>query len=73
MPAGLFKARCLELMDRVEAEGGEIVITKYGRPVAKLVAASPSAAQGFGALGGTVQSYGDLVSPVDEPWDADRD
>jgi len=73
MPAGLFKARCLELMDRVQAEGSEIVITKYGHPVAKLVPASPGAAQGFGALRGTVKSYGDLVSPVDEPWEADRD
>jgi len=72
MPAGLFKARCLELMDRVQAEGGEIVITKFGRPVAKLVPVSPAAGTaGFGALRGTVRRIGDIVSPVDEPWEAD--
>lgn len=70
MPAAVFKARCLELMDRVQAEGGEIVITKYGRPVAKLVPASPDAPRGFGALRGSIVSYGDLVSPVDERWEA---
>jgi prevent-host-death family protein len=72
MPAGLFKARCLELMDRVNADGGEIVITKYGRPVAKLVSARSAATAAFGSLRGTVTWYGDLISPVDETWEAQR-
>lgn len=72
MPAGLFKARCLELMDRVNTDGGEIVITKYGRPVARLVPVGGRATTGFGALHGTVTWYGDLVSPVDRSWKAQR-
>ena len=35
--AGEFKARCLKLMDEVQATGEEVVITKRGKPVAKLV------------------------------------
>jgi prevent-host-death family protein len=77
MPAGVFKARCLELMDRVNERGGEIVITKYGKPVAKLVPVrAPMAgppASAFGALKGSVLWYGDLISPVDDEWEVDRD
>ena len=35
--AAEFKARCLELMDRVRETRVEDVITKHGKPVAKLV------------------------------------
>lgn len=37
IPAGSFKARCLALLDEVEADHRTIVVTKHGRPVAKLV------------------------------------
>lgn len=37
MPAARFKAQCLGLLDEVEKTRGEIVITKRGRPVARLV------------------------------------
>ena len=36
--ASEFKAKCLKLMDEVAENGGEIVITKNGKPVAKLTA-----------------------------------
>jgi len=39
IPATKFKATCLDLMDRVAATGEVVVITKHGRPIAKLVAA----------------------------------
>ena len=35
--ASEFKAKCLQLMDEVAATGEEIVITKNGRPVSKLM------------------------------------
>jgi prevent-host-death family protein len=41
IPAGEFKAKCLALMDELEERGGEITITKRGRPVAKLVPFRP--------------------------------
>jgi prevent-host-death family protein len=37
IPAGEFKAKCLKLMDQVARSGVPIVITKHGKPVAKLV------------------------------------
>jgi prevent-host-death family protein len=39
MPAGEFKARCLQVMDQVRTTRTPVVITKRGKPVAKLVPA----------------------------------
>lgn len=71
--ATAFKARCLSLMDRVARTREEVVITKHGKPVARLVPAreAPEAAI-FGCLAGSVVKMGDIVSPLDEPWDAER-
>lgn len=70
IPAGEFKARCLQLLDTVAASGEPLTITKRGRPVARLVPL-PAAAALFGALAGSVREQRDLVAPVDEAWDAD--
>ncbi len=71
--AARFKATCLELMDRVREAGVEYVVTKHGRPVAKLVpydgAASVSA---FGCMQGTVLAYDRPFEPVDGDWDVNR-
>jgi prevent-host-death family protein len=37
IPAGAFKQRCLRILDAVAETHREVVITKRGRPVAKLV------------------------------------
>jgi prevent-host-death family protein len=37
MAAGSFKANCLAIMDEVQAKHETVVISKYGKPVAKLV------------------------------------
>ena len=73
VPAGVFKARCLQLMDVVAESGRELVITKRGRPVAKLVAYSPAPKRDiFGCMAGTVTIVGDIVSPLEDVWDATR-
>lgn len=67
--AGDFKAKCLQLLDEV-AEGREsLVITKRGKPIAKLVPVEPQQ-QLFGALRGSVVAEADIVSPVDVEWDS---
>jgi len=68
--AGEFKARCLALMDDVRDTGGEYVITKRGVPVAKLVPVQTSRRRYLGSLKGTGKTLGDIVSPLDEPWEA---
>ena len=71
--AGQFKSKCLQLMDRVQQTREEVVITKHGKPVAKLVPISEEKTDTIvGYLPGSVQVVGDIVSPIDEEWEADR-
>ena len=70
LPAAEFKAKCLQLMDRVRETGVEYVVTKHGRPVAKLVPyVAPKRWKGFGALKGTVLKYERPFDPIDAEWD----
>lgn len=71
IPAGEFKNRCLALMDEVNETGTEIVITKHGHPVSKLVPAKETTPQVWGRYKKQVQIIGDIVSPVlpDQDWD----
>jgi prevent-host-death family protein len=65
-----FKAKCLHLMDWVQASGEEIIITKNGKPVSKLVPCTAPAASLFGLHKGQIQMQDDLIDPLDETWDA---
>ncbi len=70
VPAGEFKARCLRLMDEVRARGVEIVITKRGEAVARLVPVAEDARPVLGAMKGTATIRGDLVAPLEGAWEA---
>ncbi len=67
IPAGEFKAKCLKLMDDVAATGEELIITKHGKPVARLVPAKENRLPLFGSMKGTVKILGDIIEPVWEP------
>jgi prevent-host-death family protein len=72
MPAGEFKSRCLSVMETVRTTREPILITKHGRPVAKLVPADESSPDFLGRLAGVMKIVGDIESPVESPeaWDA---
>jgi prevent-host-death family protein len=74
MPAGQFKARCLRLMDEVNSTREPVLITKKGKPVAKLVPANSNPDKVFGALRGKIKIVGDIMSPIVPPedWEALR-
>ena len=72
MPAGEFKARCLRVMEEVKKYRAPIVITKKGRPVAKLVPPDAPATDVFGCMAGTARIVGDVEAPVLATWDAVR-
>jgi prevent-host-death family protein len=71
MPAGEFKAQCLAVMDQVLQSGEPVLITKHGKPVAKLVPADNQADDLFGYMAGKVKIVGDIVGPVTplEDWE----
>lgn len=64
MAAGVFKAKCLAVMDEVQAKRVTVVITKRGKPVAKLVPIEPQEDEIFGFLRGKATIVGDIVSPI---------
>jgi prevent-host-death family protein len=72
MAAGTFKAQCLAVMDQVLETGEPVLITKHGKPVAKLVPAQNNADDIFGYMAGKVKVVGDIVGPVTplEDWES---
>ena len=68
-----FKAKCLRLMDEVAENGEEIIITKNGKPVAKLTAYRERPKTLFGIDKGRLEILGDIMSPIDVEWEADVD
>lgn len=62
--AGSFKVHCLAVMDEVQAKRETVVITKRGKPVAKLVPVEEQTDDLFGFLRGKVTVVGDVVSPA---------
>ena len=69
--AGDFKAHCLALLDEVAHTRLPLVVTKRGKPVARLV---PVTEERPDDLMGSVRyaSEEDLLAPVGEAWDGDR-
>ena len=68
--ASEFKAKCLKLMDEVAETGEEIIITKNGKPVAKLSAHREKPKTLYGMDKGRIKIIGDIVSPIDVEWGA---
>ena len=70
MAAGKFKTNCLAVMDEVQAKRVTVVITKHGKPVAKLVPVEPQDDDIFDFLAGKGRITGDVVSPAftSEEW-----
>jgi prevent-host-death family protein len=67
IPAGEFKARCLALLDLVSETGEELIVTKRGKPVARLLPAEAPP-----GLRGRVVWESDLISPIGEAWSAEK-
>jgi antitoxin (DNA-binding transcriptional repressor) of toxin-antitoxin stability system len=69
MAAGKFKDVCLKILDEVAKSKAPVVITKRGRPVAKLVPCGPAPAR-RGLAGSVLKEIGDPFT-TGERWDAD--
>jgi prevent-host-death family protein len=70
IPAGEFKAKCLKLIDEVAEKRKPLVITKRGKPVARLVPEPRGKQKLFGSMKGSVLWEGDIISPIDVEWEA---
>ena len=63
-----FKSRCLEFVDHVKEARAEYIVTRHGRPVARLVPAVQRKDSPFGWMKGTVRIVGDIVSSQPDEW-----
>jgi antitoxin (DNA-binding transcriptional repressor) of toxin-antitoxin stability system len=66
--AGVFKDTCLQLLDRVRDENLEVVATRRGEPVARLVRPEGRFTISYGMVRGTVLWQGDILSFDLEEW-----
>jgi prevent-host-death family protein len=74
IPAANFKTECLRLLDEVASTRRSIVVTKRGKPVAKLVPFETSPRDPFGCMAGTARICGDIISPIDDlEWTGDAE
>ncbi len=71
--ASEFKAKCLKIMDEVASTGEPVMITKNGVPITQLIPARRKPETLFGSMKGSVTYIGDIISPVDEDWEVDRE
>ena len=67
MAAGAFKVHCLAIMDEVQSKRQAVLITKRGKPVAKLVPVEQEKDDIFGFYKGKIKVNGDVVSPAFSP------
>lgn len=70
--ASEFKAKCLKIMDDVARTGEEVVITKNGKAISKLVPYREPKQSLFGIHAGRLTVVGDILAPVGGEWDADK-
>ena len=68
--AAKFKEQCLSILDHLAPEG--LIITKHGKPVARVVPYPQSSAQLIGSLKGKIRIDGDIIS-TGVAWDADAE
>ncbi len=71
--AGEFKAKCLQLMEDVKEKNACFTITKRGKPIAQLIPMEDKPLNLFGALEDSVTINADIISGIDERWEADKD
>lgn len=62
-----------EFLQQVSQGRQEVVVTRYGQPIARLSPFEPSDEGGglFGCLAGSVTIHGDIIAPMDEAWEGD--
>lgn len=70
IPAGQFKTHCLSLLREVAKTHEPLVITKYGKPLARVVPFVNPMESGENPLKNSIVFEGDLLSPIDVEWEA---
>lgn len=74
VPASEVKNAWHAFLDRVSQSREEIVITRYGKPIARLAPIAPAPEEPrrglVGSMAGTIEIHGDIIEPIDVVWEA---
>ena len=68
---GEFKTKCLHLIDEVVKNREEVIITKHGQPLAKLVPLNGQPSPLFGLMQSSATIHGNIITSTHETWEAD--
>ena len=69
--ASEFKAKCLAIMDEINETGEEVIVTRNGRPVSRLLPFRHKPKSLFGLHASSIHASDDLISPSGEAWEAE--
>ena len=71
--AANFRTNCFKILDEVDKKHKVVVITKRGKPIAKLVRYETNADSDplLNSLGGVGCTVGDLTEPFEDTWELD--
>ena len=70
MQISKFKATCLSVLDRVAKTGEPVLVTRLGKPLARILPLPPgSAGDWLGAMEGSGEIHDDLIAPATESSD----
>lgn len=71
--ASHLKAKCSEVLDQVERHKKSVIVTRRGRPIARLVPfENDEPRELYGSLSGSVRFWGDVIEPLEVEWEAKR-
>lgn len=69
-----FKTKCLRIMDQVNEYHEEVIITKHGKPIAKLLPISTEPGKTlYGFMKNSVKIKGDITIPLEDKWNAENE
>jgi prevent-host-death family protein len=72
LAVGKFKAFCLSILTAVHEKKETYVLTKHGKPIARVVPYSAEEPSSSNSLKDSIVFEKDLVGPVGDVWEADR-
>jgi antitoxin (DNA-binding transcriptional repressor) of toxin-antitoxin stability system len=72
IPISEFKAKCLNLCEEIHEGKKLVTISKHGKPFVEVSPIAEKTQKLFGMLKGSVKISGDIISPINEKWDAEK-
>jgi prevent-host-death family protein len=70
VPVAEFKSQCLSLFEIVRSQKEKMTITRRGKPIAQIIPYQEQLDDIEAQLANSLVFEGDLISPINEEWEA---